>query len=488
VVTTLALAGVTAGTANAAGGHRTGPPLPSAADPTVSGPVTAGQGLSLAATTMFDLSQVGYEQSEYFLSGTATAYQPVSPLTTDGKWTVAPAGSPAPYTTRIVVYRPVSRAHFNGTVVVEWLNVSGGQDAAPDWINAHNELIRDGYAWVGVSAQAVGLNAVKATDPVRYGTLSHPGDSYSYDMYSQAGTAIRNSAAAILGDLHLRTVLAAGESQSASRLTTYINAVQPLVNVFDGFLVHSRSASGAPLSQPPQATIPDPAVVLFRTDLRVPVLAVESETDLLLQGYLPARQHDSATFRLWEVAGTAHYDAYGLGAGYTDTGNGIGDAAAFTSMLNPPASPFPGATCDKPLNTGEFHYVLEAAVKALTRWVTAKAAPAKAPRLQVTSSPSPTFILDGNGNVLGGIRTPAVDVALATLSGLGQTGGGSQFCRLFGTTTPFNAAKLANLYPTHRSFVHKWSFATLSAAQAGFILCDDAHQLITAAHASTVGN
>ena len=57
--------------------------------------------------------------------------------------------------------RPVRRRDFNGTVVVEWLNVSGGADAAPDWIHMHDELIREGYAWVGVSAQAVGLNALE---------------------------------------------------------------------------------------------------------------------------------------------------------------------------------------------------------------------------------------------------------------------------------------------------------------------------------------
>jgi len=42
-------------------------------------------------------------------------------------------------------------------VIVEWLNVSGGVDAAPDWIQGHVELIRDGFAWIGVSAQFVGV-------------------------------------------------------------------------------------------------------------------------------------------------------------------------------------------------------------------------------------------------------------------------------------------------------------------------------------------
>ena len=44
------------------------------------------------------------------------------------------------------MYRPTSPKEFNGTVVVEWLNVSGGLDASPDWTGAHTELNRDGFA------------------------------------------------------------------------------------------------------------------------------------------------------------------------------------------------------------------------------------------------------------------------------------------------------------------------------------------------------
>ena len=63
----------------------------------------------------------------------------------------------APYATRIVVVRPTNPSKFNGTVVVEWLNVSAGADASPDWNAVHRELIRSGYAYVGVSAQKVGV-------------------------------------------------------------------------------------------------------------------------------------------------------------------------------------------------------------------------------------------------------------------------------------------------------------------------------------------
>ena len=126
--------------------------------PDVTGPV-AGTPV-LYGHTSFDLASVGYKQSEYFLSGTAKAYTPIDPLTSDGKWKVR-ATSSAPFTTRIVVNRPIDPADFNGTVIVEWLNVSGGIDASPEWMQTHVELLRRGYAWVGASAQAVGVNALE---------------------------------------------------------------------------------------------------------------------------------------------------------------------------------------------------------------------------------------------------------------------------------------------------------------------------------------
>jgi hypothetical protein len=452
-----------------------------AADPVVTGPVTGGNGHILLQATNFPLDSTGYTQSEFFVSGAAASFTPAADLGPDGRWQVSPAAT-APYTTRIVVNRPVDPARFNGTVVVEWLNVSAGLDVAPDWIYAHNELIREGYAWVGVSAQAIGVSADKAGDPARYASLSHPGDSYSYDIFSQAGQAVRGSAATVLGGLRPRAVLAEGESQSAFRLTTYLNAVQPLAHVYDGFLVHSRGGGSAPLSQAPRADVPTPPVVPFRTDLDVPVLAVQTETDLVALGYLAARQDDSARVRIWEVAGTAHADDYVANLGAGDDGSGETGVRELAAMLDPPAGT-PGFTCDRPINTGQAHYVVDAAQYALNRWVTAGVPPARASRLQVATTGS--FVLDAHGNVKGGVRTPAVDVPAATLSGLGQAG--SSFCFLFGTTTPFDAPALSALYPTHAHFVARWAAGTTSAVTAGFLRPADGIELVRAALETRVG-
>jgi hypothetical protein len=465
--------------------------VPSAENPVVTGPVTGGNGQIVLQGTAFPLGSVGYAQSEYFLSGTAVSYTSAAPLGSSGQWQAAPATT-APYTTRIVVDRPANPARFNGTVVVEWLNVTAGLDTAADWVYGHTQLIRDGYAWVGVSAQQAGVGELKAADPVRYAALSHPGDSYSYDIFSQAGQAIRGDAAQVLGGLTPRTVLAEGESQSAFRLTTYIDAVQPLVHEYDGFLVHSREGTAAPLSQAPQAAVNAPSVVLFRPDAGVPVLAVQTETDVLspLLDYLPATQPDAPAFRLWEIAGTAHADAYQVALGAGDTGNGATDVQELNSMLSPPVISTPEFSCALPINTGEEHYVIDAAEVALNRWVTKGIPPAAPPLLDVsTSGAVPAFVTDANGNVEGGIRTPAVQVPVATLSGLGNSGSGTFgfFCSLFGTTTPFSTAKLVALYSAHAQFTVEWTGATLLDVARGFITPADAPALIASAQASSVG-
>ena len=456
-------------------------------NPTLEGPIT-GPGAPLIQAVGFDIAEVGYSQQEYFLSGTASAYTNTGELGEDGRWGVA-VGTTAAYKTRILVYRPSDAGRFNGTVVVEWLNVSGGLDSAPDLISAHTELFREGYVWVGVSAQAVGIGprqgpgpipgipdlTLKGANPARYGTLNHPGDSFSYDMYSQVARVLRHPVGVDpLAGLAVQRFLAVGESQSAFRLVTYINAIHPVAGLYDGFLVHSRGGSSAALSQTPLPSIPSPAVVLIRDDLDVPVLTFQTETDLIDLGFLPDRQDDTPLFRLWEVAGTAHADLYTISNGAPDRG---GDPSVYIVREN--ASPIPGIiTCGSPINSGPQQIVLKAAFRALDRWVRAGEAPAEAPRLETAGDP-PAYVLDDLGNVRGGIRTPYVEAPVARLSGLGQTGG--SFCRIFGTTMLFDAETVASLYGDRAAYVAAVMEATDAAVGAGFVLEPEADLIKQAA-------
>ena len=267
--------------------------------------VTAVPGKPNLLLGTYDVADLGYVAEEFFVSGTADAYAAVGELGPDGRWSAARSAR-ADYTTRIVVLRPSDAAAFNGTLLVEWLNVSGGIDAPALWFMAHREMIREGYAYVAVSAQRVGVEggaslgfdmSLKTQDPARYSSLRHPGDGFSYDIFSRVGRLARDGErTGALGLPHPENVVALGESQSALFMTTYVNAVDPLAKVYDGFLVHSRFAPAAPLDGASifeASGAPLPAAVRFRPDLRVPVLTVITETDLVGgpgAGYHLARQ------------------------------------------------------------------------------------------------------------------------------------------------------------------------------------------------------
>ncbi len=454
--------------------------------PLVEGPVTGGQGRAWFSGAGFPLADFGYLEEEYFLSGSARGFRNVGDLDSDGNWTVEESGETADFKTRIIVYRPVAPADFNGTVIVEWLNVSGGLDAGPDWTSLHTELIRKGYIWVGMSAQFVGVEggggipgigdlSLKGFDAARYGSLNHPGDTFSYDMFSQAGQAIRSSdEQAPLAGWPVERVIAVGESQSAFRMTTYVNAMHPLYEMYDGYLVHSRGGGAAGLSQSPQEEIPAPQILRIREDVGVPVLTFQTETDLFSLGFLPDRQDDSRWNRLWEVAGTAHADTYTLTVGGTDRGD---DPTVNDVLIT--ASPIPGILeCDVPINSGPQHIVLKAALDALHRWVRDGQAPASAPRLEITTDGS-GFELDDIGNVRGGIRTSWVEAPVAIHSGLGQSGG--SFCFIFGTSVALSDEMLMSLYATHDDYVAAVVSATDAAVAAGYVLPADAELIIESA-------
>jgi hypothetical protein len=454
--------------------------------PAVEGPIT-GPGTPSIVGTSFDLTPLGYQEDEYFISGTATSYALKGSAPADGRWTVRRRAT-ARYKTRLLVYRPTDAKRFNGTVIVEWLNESAGADTAADWIGEHTELIRGGYAWVGVSAQALGVNGgtsvlggvgkgLRGTNPQRYGSLHHPGDAYSYDIFSQAAQAVRRPRhISPLGPLKVKALIADGESQSAFFLTTYIDAVAPTAHVFNGYLVHSRWSGGTSLSGSLDLTRHE----LFRTDLDVPVLAFETETDLTLGGYSRDRQPDNRWFRDWEVAGTAHADDYTAGVGLSDDGR-ANAAAAMISRDTPLG--FIGCTAVP--NSGPQHWVLDAAVAALTRWVRTGDPPPHGPRLEMTAGAHPAIRRDALGNALGGIRTPELDVPMAAYSGTAVPGQ-PQTCELFGSTVPFTTATLLSLYPTHADYVAKFDAATRKAVEAGFILPADAVQIEAAASSSSV--
>jgi Alpha/beta hydrolase domain len=447
----------------------------------------------------YDLATLGYQETEFSLEGSANSYELQGERGADGHWDVTP-GAEAPFRTRFVVRRPIDPDRFSGTVVVEWHNVSAGIDAAPDWGFFHRHLAAQGHAWVGVSAQKVGIDGggfvesihLKLLAPERYGDLEHPGDAWSFDMFTQVGALLREPAGENpLGGLVPEQLLAAGESQSAACLVTYLNAVDPHAQVFDGFFVHGRPGAGVSIDgvfisatrgEDMEATrrAISSKGERIREDARVPVLVLQSETDVILLGGGLAEQPDSERVRVWEMAGAAHADTYTVSAGRHD--DGTLSAERFAELLRPTTNLMIGQT-DTPINAGpQQHYVAQAALAHLARWAAGGEPPPTAPRLELDDEGT-GYRLDGHGLARGGIRTPWVEAPTAVMGGLGQSG--ESFAMLFGRTDPFDDATLSTLYPGGKDEYLKRFEASLDASiAAGFLLREDREEILGLAAAS----
>jgi DNA-binding transcriptional regulator YdaS (Cro superfamily) len=234
-------------------------------------------------------------------------------------------------------------------------------------------------------------------------------------------------------------------------MASYANGVQPIDGLYDGFLIHSRGSNASALGEGPANAAPNPTMI--RTDLDVPVLQFETETDLLRLGFLKARQPDTDSVRTWEVAGTAHADQATLDAG-----------AASGSVWYSGPRVDPAASCGT-INNGPSGEVLRAALAGLLTWIEDGTPPPTSPLIETTTD---DIVTDAAGNALGGIRTPAVDAPVSALSGKGNPS--SVFCSLFGQRRDFGADELAALYPDNDAYVAAVTTSADAATSAGFLL------------------
>lgn len=413
-------------------------------------------------------------EEEWFFEGSATRYRLVDELagySPDGRWHARPAGE-APFRTRMLVVRPGDPATFNGTVVVEWNNVSAGEA----FLAAHgglDRLLRAGFAVAGVSAQRLGVEgapdgrglgrSLKQQDVERYGSLYHPGDEHSYDIFTQAGRLLGSDRPRQPDPLHglaVRHVVALGISQSSARLGTYLNAVHPLVSLYDALLlvVYPNTPTaldpGDALETLPQTAGPNVYQLLewyrygLRRDLATPAIVLNSESEA--SECHPNTQPDSEFLRWWEVPGTSHMGV--VSSGDVSPLTGLGTAVSF-----------------EPAMRGAIH--------ALHRWVSGGDPPPHQPRLLKEGDP-PRFVRDEHGNAVGGIRWPDVEAPLATHAAERIEGDGSNLLR--GTSTPFPLEKLRQLYPDRKAWQAQYRVAVERLVDSCVVASGDAEAMIAA--------
>ncbi len=426
------------------GAAGTKPPADRVPVPTLSEPPAGLQGHPLW-DSWHQLQPFGYTEQEWFVSGTARAAD----------------GSTAPYTTRVIVTRPKKRKDFNGSVMLDWVNVTAQFENAVDSLEGREELLRSGWAFVHVSAQAAGICCTPLTpkvwDPARYAALDHPGDAYADDMFLQVARALRTKRVGDvrpMGRLKVRRVVAAGQSQSAGRLAGIVRAHPNGAGVIDGFLVHGGLAG-----------------LDYEPRLQVPVLQLNSDW-----AESTGEADDDPLYRLWDVAGSAHAGLFigyqqvfgsgprvaGLPAmdeqGYRDTIEAAGDYGQMAFNPLYPACTVAGASFP-------MRYAVNTALRELDEWIRTGRAPRPAPRFEFEAD-GVTPARDADGNVLGGLRLPPIEVPVTTYR--------STDCELGGTTVPFDPITLQQRYPTFADYEQQLRRATDRAVRKGWLLPVDA--------------
>lgn len=444
--------------------------------PTVLTPPSVGTPMS--ATSM-PMAKYGYQESEFFLQGEANRYR-IKDNMKDAQ--VIDSGNP--YTTRVLVRRPTDPARFNGTVIVEWLNVTLDQDVDFVFGATRELLVRDGYAWVGISAQHNGIDAMKKWNPERYDALdvsasnvdpldgseidpANPlimavgGDVLAWDMFTQVAELAKTDST-MLGGLKANKVIAASESQSTLKVSTYYNAIQPLDQAYDGYIFYDRSDE-------------------LRTDLDAKTIAIGTEIFTALMGYAP--QNDNDHQRWWEINGASHFSYDEIqnyvdpfikrdGAFLDDQGNAL-NLTELTNM-NGPCAP---ATTYSRVPNGD---ILKAALHSLNSWVNGGSAPVNTPRFVVDGQSPPKYVRDENGQVLGGIRTAAQDAPMSTNKGIGS---GPWFCGPSGSHVDFTMEEMKLRYGSHEAYVAKVKAITDANVRSGVLLPEEAEKTVEEAEA-----
>src|SRR3954471_910601 len=457
-----------------------------------------------------DLRARGYVEEEYLVSGTANVYD----WDAANKAVVRTAG--VPYTTRMLVRRPMNPQKQSGTVVVEPLNPSNRFDLNIGWGFAHDQFMRDGDVWIGFTSKPIDVQALKTFNPQRYAALSWANplglddprncaspislvdpaafrsrateDGLVWDIFSQIGAWAKSTAASnplVIEHGHRRVspvsrAYGFGYSQTGSMMISYINAIAPRVvkadgaPIYDGYLVTVAGGVNFIGSYPLNQCTPVPPAGDPRRSLAnagVPVIQMMSQSDYLAG--IDSRRPDSSTYpdlyRHYEMAGAAHAtpDELLYSAQPTD--------------ITAAGQPVPPMSCDQgPRSRFPSRIFVDAALRNIDLWSRARI-PAPPGQDILVENGQP--VLDQFGNVVGGLRSPYLDVPTSTWF---ASSTGASFCSIAGHEVPFDRARLHELYPTHGAYVRAVVRDVWQLVRERYITRTDGQKLIREAARSDV--
>jgi hypothetical protein len=406
----------------------------------LTGPVpdAAARGLMV-----WDVSGIDYLAEEYFLSGNANVYRPVSMADAADvasrdnfkdlgarEFSRGILKANRPFTTRLIVYRPRSKQRFSGKVIAECLHPTGGGSSLM-WNSLHGFFGSHGDIYVGVQ-HPLTIAGLKSADAARYGALGFEDATQVWGMLAKAGAAIKSGGAASpLQGYRVRHLLLTGYSYTGVAAATFANYHHQEAklpdgrNIFDAYLPMADAQYVRPLD--------------------VPVMRLNTQSDYNGFGGLKNRRPDDARYRHYEFAGASHVAV-----------PPPADAAKAPAPIKLPPAPgqphFSAADCQQGFPPGSLPndyplYLVQAAMFSnMYQWLDLKRAPPSS--VFIETNADGTTLLDDKGNAQGGVRLPQVSVPIAKY-GVGST----DACILFGYTQPFSAAVSQALYGSRAAYI-----------------------------------
>jgi hypothetical protein len=431
-------------------------------------PDTPARGLMV-----WDVSGIDYVAEEYFLSGSANVYRPVSMADAADvasrdnfkdlgarEFSREILKAARPFTTRLIVYRPRSKQRFSGKVVAECLHPTGGGSSLM-WNSLHGFFGSHGDIYVGVQ-HPLTIAGLKTVDSARYGSLDFEDATQLWGMLAKTGAAIKGEGAGSpLRGYRIRHLLLTGYSYTGVATATFANYHHQEAklpdgrNIFDAYLPMADAQYVRPLN--------------------VPVMRLNTQSDYNGFGGLKNRRPDDARYRHYEFAGAAHVAV-----------PPPADAAKPPAAIKLPSAPgqphFSAADCRQGFPPGSLPndyplYLVQAAMFSnMYQWLDLRRAPPSSVFIETNAEGG--TLLDDKGNAQGGVRLPQVSVPTAKY-GVGST----DACVLFGYAEPFPAAVSQALYGDKAAFLARVQADIERLIADRWILPDGREQLLELARA-----
>jgi hypothetical protein len=386
--------------------------------------------------------------------------------------------------TRVIVRRPAQGQRAGGDAVLEALHPAGDFPSA--WPRTGRTILREGMSWIGVTQDVFGLAALKSQDRERYAELSIPEAGLGFDIVAQIAVWLRGAQSPLPG---LSRLFMTGASFTGTFQRVFMA---------DGFHARARRPDGGPAVDgyliqissgafmvggytPLSADTPVPPAGDRRRTIQpfeVPVIEMLSEGEA--ETHAASRRPDSDAptdrYRLYEVPGAAHMTA---------------------SDAGPLALPVVEEPSDFPMDM-----LVGGALLNLRQWVAQGASPPRAQRLVILKDRSAgrcglrdearPLQRDEHGNAVGGLRSPWVDVPIASYyphstardaDSLPPSGGSERrrldpadVADLMGQMTRFSPDKLRALYGTPERYRERFEAALARLVAERWIAPADAER------------